>query len=338
MQSAGCEIASMTLNLLKIMSFNQRHIEPSQLAVYLHFLLVPGEHELGCRFLSSFLQQIQRTLKGESFFGDILAELKILIDTKSSKLPDHISIASKLDFDGIPLDLLITDNRFSILIEIQANGSEGSRLHENYQYFIRHFPIKAGHRILCVVIGRENHPSDNFMKDLRQVDRLTFMGFDEQADSTPSLKTSLINIFHRYGYDFNDNIVDTKNSDYPPGLKLLQDLSQFISSNMQGYGYHLNPNDIPGITYINSSQLMKKSEGYVYITNGLSGLLRMRHEQIETFQFGFVVNQQNTSGWLSVKRVNSYLKWFLSSSGSDSKAIISRRTKKRYRRGKCSKY
>ena len=328
----------MTLNLLKIMAFNQRHIEPDDLALYLHFLFVPGEHQLGCRFLYSFLQQVQRTLKGESFLGETLMELKTQYEIEAAKLPDHISIASRLEFDGIPLDLLITDNRLSVLIEIQSTDSRNSRLKDSYKHFIRHFPLKAGHRILCLVIGAENHPSYDFTDDLRQVDRFTFIEFDGQSDSTPSLRSSIINIFQRYGYGSNSNRVDINTSDYPFGLKLLEDLSQFISSNMHGYGVHLNPNDIPGITYVSSSQLMKKSEGYVYIPNGLSGLLRMRHEHIETFQFGFILNQQNTNGWLSVKRVNSYLKWFLSASASDTRAMISRRTKKRYRRGKCSKY
>ena len=328
----------MTLNLLKIMAFNQRHIEPDDLALYLHFLLVPGEHQLGCRFLYSLLQQVQRTLKGESFFGETLMELKTQYETEAAKLPDHLSISSRLDFDGIPLDLLITDNRLSVLIEIQSTDSRNSRLKDSYKHFIRHFPLKAGHRILCLVIGTENHPTNDFTNDLRQVDKFTFIGFDGQSDSTPSLKASITNIFHRYAYDSNSNRADIGNSDYPNGLKLLKDLSQFISSNMHGYGVHLNPNDIPGISYINSSQLMKKSKGFVYIPNGLSGLLRMRHEHIETFQFGFILDQQNTNGWISLKKVKSYLKWFLSASASDTKAIISRRTKKRYKRGKCSKY
>ena len=328
----------MNLNLLKIMAFNQRYIEPAYLANYLHFLLVPSEHQLGLRFLYSFLQQIQRVLKGESFFGETLSELKIQLESKTLKLPDNISIASQLDFDGIPLDLLITSNRFSILIEVQSNNSKNSRLQDSYNHFIRHFPLKAGHRILCLAIGREYCLSHDFTNSVRQVDRVAFMEFDGKVDSSPSLNTSITNIFHTYGYNFNSDQANSKDAVFPPGLSLLEDLSQFISSDMQGYGFHVNPDDIPGIIYINSTQLMKKSEGYVYIPNGLSGLLRMRQEHIDTFQFGFIINRQSTSGWLSVKRVNAYLKWFMQTSNSDTKAIISRRTKKSYRRGKCRKY
>ncbi|MEE2923390.1 MAG: hypothetical protein VX619_01305 [bacterium] len=331
-------MASKSLNILKIMAFNQRQIEPDYLATYIHFLLEPSEHGLGCRFLHSFLQQIQRTLKGESFFGEILAELKTHVETKTNKLPDQISIFSKLDFDGLPLDLLISGDKFSVLIEIQTDKSRNSRLQDIYRHFIRHHALKVGHRIVCVAVGRDNYLPANFKDNLRQVDRVTFIRFDDQDDAKPSIQAGIINIFHKYGYNFKDDIKHVKDPDYPPGVVLLEDFSQFIKSNMQGYGFQLNPDTVEGITYINSSQLLKKSDGFVYIPNGLSGLLRMRPEHIETFQFGFITHQHTARGWLSVKRVKFYLKWFLSESGNDSKAIISRRTKKRYRRGKCSKY
>ena len=331
-------MATKSLNLLKVMAFNQRQIEPDYLATYIHFLLEPSEHGLGCRFLHSFLQQIQRTLKGESFFGEILAELKTHVETKTNKLPDQISIASKLDFDGLPLDLLISDDKFSVLVEIQSDNSRNSRLQDIYKHFIRHHALKVGHRILCVAIGRDNNLPTNFKDNVRQVDRVTFIRFDEQDDEKPSIQTGIINIFHSYGYNFKDDTKQVKDPGYPPGVLLLEDFSQFIKSNMQGYGFQLNPDSVQGVTYINSSQLLKNSDGFVYIPNGLSGLLRMRREHIETFQFGFVTHQRTARGWLSVKRVKSYLKWFLSESGNDTKAIISRRTKKRYKRGKCSKY
>ncbi len=330
-------MTTKSLNLLKIMAFNQQHIEPDYLATYLHFLLNPSEHDLGCRYLYSFLKQIQRTLRGESFFVEILTKLKIQVESQSQRLPDQFSIDSKLDFDGIPLDLLITDSNFSVLVEIQSTDYQNSRLEDSYKHFIRHHPLKAGHRILCLAIGRHNYLPNKFNESLRHVDRLSFLGFDGQEDTEPSIQASIINVLSTYGYDINNN-TDSHNSDYPPGILLLKDFSQFISNNMKGYGFPLNPDHIQGITYINNSQLFKKSDGYVYIPNGISGLLRMRPEHIETFKFGFIQTQQRSSGWLSVKKVNSYLKWFLSEYGSDTKAIISRRTKKRYKRGKCSKY
>ena len=60
-------MASKSLNILKIMAFNQKANRTLLPTTYIHFLLEPSEHGLGCRFLHSFLQQIQRTLKGESF-------------------------------------------------------------------------------------------------------------------------------------------------------------------------------------------------------------------------------------------------------------------------------
>lgn len=320
------------------MAFNQRDIEPDILATYLHFLMVPGEHELGCLYLYSFLQQVQRTLQTESFLARTLQNISGHIDSKFAGLPDNLSIASKLDLEGVPLELLISNDRHSLLIEIQSANSQSSRLQEAYKNYIRHHPLKAGHRILCLVIGPENYETNNWSIPLRQIDRFSSIRFDGMKDAEPCIKSSIINIFQKYGYLIDDDKNQNSNSKYPAGFLLLEDLYHFISSDLKGYGVEIDPHSIQGVIYLNSSQLEKKSDGYVYIPNGLSGLLRMPSEHIETYKFAFTSNKLSAPGWLSVKRVNSYLKWFLSQSGSDTKAIISRRTRKRYQRGKCTKF
>ncbi len=331
-------MANTSLNALKIIAFNQRNIEPNILATYLHFLMVPGEHELGCIYLHSFLQQVQRTLQGESFFARTLQNLSGHIDSKFTGLPDNLSIASRLDLEGVPLDLLITNDRHSLLIEIQSANSQSSRLQEAYKNFIRHHPLKAGHRILCLIIGPENYTSNNWKMPLRQMDRFSSLRFDGIEDTEPCIQSSILNIFQKHGYSIDDDKNENSHSKYPAGFLLLEDLYHFISSDLKGYGIELDPDNIEGVIYLNSSQLEKKADGYVYIPNGLSGLLRMRSEHIETYKFAFTSNKLSAPGWLSVKRVNSYLKWFLAQSGSDTKAIISRRTRKRYQRGKCTKF
>ena len=331
-------MANTSLNSLKVMAFNRRDIEPDILATYLHFLLEPGEHQLGCLYLYSFLQQIQRTLRGEPFLTETLRKIREHLDSSSRGLPDKISIASKLDVEGVPLDLLITNDQYTLLIEIHSGNSQSSRLLEAYKNFIRLHPLKAGHRILCVIIGRENLITNNWKKALRQVDKLSFIRFHETQDSLPSIQTSILNVFQKYAYNTNDNINQGSGLKYPLGFSVLKDLSEFISNDLQGYGSQLLPEDLQGITYVNCFELGKQSGGYVYIQNGLSGLLRMRPEYIEMNKFAFSRDHLNAPGWLSVKRVNSYLKWFLSQSLNDTRAIISRRTKKRYQRGKCRKF
>lgn len=299
------------MNLLRVLAFNGQNISSEILASYLHFLLEPNEHNLDYQFLHSFLTVIDQKLNHHE---DLLKVLNVLDnDAQNHNTLTNVDTLSGIKLEGTTIDLIIKCPKITILCDIQTSKSRPDKLIDGYLKFIQNNPFNSDDNLVCCTINdQESIDRDFWNQIMRSQDRHICIPYQHPDPAIPSLNKIIFHLFRVHGLTPGKTIREEV-LDAFPGFKLLNDLWDFIDNNFQGYGFMDDVSKVKGVSLLNSIQLESKREGFVYFHNGISGLMRLYKEQILTYQFPYIVNRPNSHGWIEINKVQSYLKWFMSS-------------------------
>lgn len=300
------------MNLYKVLAFNGVPISTEIIATSLHFLWEPGEHKLGYGFLLSTLEGLNQILPNPDLLTNAITELKNHINSENGAQDSSaFEILSRLKIEEIPIDLVIKFHEVIIIIEICTRKSDNDKLESGYLKFIDNNPFNSNQKIICCKIGVDQNTDYNSWSDiLRTDDQIVFLPLKHPDSSINTLNAFIFNFFRTFdcipGVSFRHTARQR-----PLGLMLLNNLWEFFEDDLQGYGHGEDISKMKGISFINSIELENKNHGYVYFRNGFSGLLRLHPDQIHVYQFAYISIRPNSHGWVEIKRVQAYLKWFL---------------------------
>lgn len=301
------------MNLLRVLAFNGQNISSDAFASYLHFLLEPNEHNLEYQFLHNFLELINQKLNNDAQIQETLHELDSYAKTRGINTIHNVDTLSRVTLENVTIDLIIKCPKVTILVDIKTSKTKSSEFIEGYLNFIDNNPFDSNNRLICCTIdSQESINKESWNEVLRSMDCHIYIPFQHPDPAIPSLNKAIFNLFRIHGLIPGKSLSKEITDSYP-GFKLLNDLWDFIDNNFQGYGFVDDVSKIRGVLLLNSVELESKIHGFIHFRNGISGLMRLHKEQILTYQFPYIANRPNSHGWIEVSRVQSYLKWFLSS-------------------------
>ncbi|MCJ8345109.1 hypothetical protein MJH12_06185 [bacterium] len=105
----------------------------------------------------------------------------------------------------------------------------------------------------------------------------------------------------------------------PETQSILSIFDEYLSSHMIGYQEDqysfLYGSEMIPIRQLRIKEIMHLSNGWVKIPNGLSGLLRMRPEHLEVYNFSYTANcMQRKRFWIEIDVLKEFVHWYLNES------------------------
>ena len=309
------------MNLFKVFASAKKGFQEEHASAIITWWLNPSmEHGLGYSFLSTFLEELSKHRP----------ELKSVSEKLSPKLrAEHekqIPWSSFLEYsvDNAYIDavLMIDDWIFSIENKIRsASASDPNQLILQYNGLKQKFD-KHNIAVIFLVPATEDgtlapkietafdniETTDNDFKCIVTWKR-------NELENTPSIS----NMIEKLLRDETRGIIEP----IPEYTRhTLKAFNSFILNDFAGYEYERSSspwgeNPLTEARH-GVNRLWKMSEGYVGVATGISGLFRMKKENLKTFKFQYTTTDMSTKWhWLDIITFNKITKWILNDEFAD---------------------
>lgn len=297
------------MNILKLFSTTQKGLPGDYLLALYAWLLNPKmDHGLNIVALNSFLKQLRLE------HTDLVELAQDLEDFPYKFLPtidiQMQKVLSPNSTNSIIADLVISIDswNFIVLNTIDLGQSyDRSWLTSVYQAAKQHFDNQKVGLILLTQSGklRQKHPAFTSYNEVQMTCHHDFkcvMGWE------PSEK-SIYNALQTIRDYFVEDLLESTEL-------ILQSFDEYLSQRMSGYQDEtysfLYGNETISIRQLRIKEIMNINNGWVKIPNGLSGMLRMRPEHLEVYNFSYtVVCMQRKRFWIEIDVLKEFVQWFL---------------------------
>jgi hypothetical protein len=297
------------MNILKLFSTTQKGLPGDYLLALYAWLLNPKmDHGLNIVALNSFLKQLR-------YEHTELPELAQDIEDFPKKFLHTIEIQmqkvlSPNSTNSIIADLVISIDTWSFVVlnTIDLGQSyDRSWLTSIYQAAKQHFKGQKLGMIILTQSGKlgQKHPAFISYSEIQMTDHHDFkcvMGWE------PAEK-SVYNAIQAIRDYFVEDLIESTE-------QILQTFDEYLSQRMSGYQGEeysfLYGNETIPIRQLRIKEIMNIPNGWVKIPNGLSGMLRMRPEHLEVYNFSYTTTcMQRKRFWIEIDVLKEFVQWFL---------------------------
>ncbi|PCJ17331.1 MAG: hypothetical protein COB02_13985 [Candidatus Cloacimonadota bacterium] len=300
------------MNLLKLLSTTQKGFPGDYLLALYSWLLNPKmDHGLNCVPLASFIRQIQ------SEHTELLELVQDLEDFPYRFLPNiNIQMHKIINPDSpnpvmVDLNIQVGSWNFIILNTIDLGQNyDRTWLKGVYQAGKSHFKEHKIGLILLTQVGllHYKHPAKSSYNELNMISHHDFKAIMGWEPSEKSIYNSIQTIAD---YFVNELPVSTQS--------VLFMFDEYLAHHMIGYqedkySFLYGSEKIP-VRQLRIKEILHLSNGWVKIPNGLSGMLRMRPEHLEVYNFSYTVNcMQRKRFWIEIDVLKEFVQWYLDES------------------------